>query len=107
MQHLQKTGGGGVLWLTSILLALTIGRSDVRTCQCFNALFIRSFRSLLKECFTALLHSQGSTLFLKTAGVYPALPILELTVQRQQSRITSFLFPFGQLSTVNSRLSSL
>ncbi len=96
-----------MLWLTSNLLALTIGRSDVRTCQCFNALFIRSFRSLLKECFTTLLHSQGSTLFLKTAGVYPALPILELTVRRQQSRITSFLFLFGQLSIVGCQLSPL
>src|SRR6266849_9561934 len=71
MQHLQKTGGWGSLWLTSILLTLTFGSSDVRTWQPFNALFIRSFRSSLKECFTTLLHSQGSALFLKTAGVYP------------------------------------
>src|SRR5712692_731238 len=71
MQHLQKTGGWGPLWLTSILLTSTFGRFNVRTWQRFNALFIRSFRSLLKECFTTLLHSQGSALFLKTAGVYP------------------------------------
>src|SRR5713226_3506633 len=71
MQHLQKQGGGGVLWLTSTLLTLTFGRSDVRTCQRFNALFIRSFRSLLKEHLTTLLQSQGSSLFLKTAGWYP------------------------------------
>src|SRR6266851_3979924 len=71
MQHLQKTGRRGVLWLTSILLNLTFGRSDVPTWQRFNALFIRSFRSLLKECFTTPLHSRGSALFLKTAGVYP------------------------------------
>src|SRR5216683_4474918 len=64
----QKTGGCGLLSLTSILRTLTL---DVSTWQRFNALFIRSFRSLLKECFTTLLHSQGSTLFLKTAGVYP------------------------------------
>src|SRR5260370_1133461 len=66
MQHLQKTGGAGGLWLTSNLLTLAFGRSDVRTWQRFN--FIRS---LFKECFTTLLHSQGSALFLKTAGVYP------------------------------------
>src|SRR6266849_2484839 len=71
MQHLQKTGGWGSLWLTSIYLVLSFGRSDVRTWQRINALFIRSFRSLLKECFTTLLHSRGSALFLKTAGVYP------------------------------------
>src|SRR6266849_840035 len=71
MQHLQKQGGGGVLWLTSTLLTLTFGRSDVRTCQRFNALFIRSFRSLLDEHLPTHLHSQGSSLFLKTAGWYP------------------------------------
>src|SRR5216683_2846129 len=63
----KKQGGCGRLWITSILLTLTL---DVSTWQRFNALFIRSFRSLLKECFTTLLHSQGSALFLKTAGVY-------------------------------------
>ncbi len=35
------------------------------------ALFARSFRSLHQECFTTLVQSVGSTLFLKTAGVYP------------------------------------
>src|SRR6266852_1521051 len=64
----KKEGGSKVLWLTSILLTLTL---NVSTWQRFNALFIRSFRSLLKECFTNLLHSQGSALFLRTAGVYP------------------------------------
>src|SRR5260370_24314690 len=66
MQHLQKTGGAGGLWLTSNLLTLAFGRSDDRTWQRFN--FIRP---LFKECFTTLLHSHGSTLFLETAGVYP------------------------------------
>src|SRR5216683_5754619 len=35
------------------------------------ALFARSFRSLHQECFTTLVQSVGSTLFLKTAGMYP------------------------------------
>jgi len=36
----------------------------------------RSFHSLHKECFTTLLQSIASALFLKTAGCIPTIPIL-------------------------------
>src|SRR6266446_2613086 len=78
MQHLQKTGGGARLWLTSSLLASAIRRSGVRTLRRFNALFIYSCRSLSKECLRTLLKSKGSALFLKTAGCMGLLPIPEL-----------------------------
>src|SRR6266851_7672633 len=78
MQHLQKTGGGARLWLTSSLLASAIRRSGVRTRRRFNALFIHSCRSLSKECLRTLLKSEGSALFLKTAGCMGLLPIPEL-----------------------------
>jgi hypothetical protein len=84
----------------SATVSSTFRCSDVRRS---NAFFIRSFHSLLKECFTTLLHSQGSALFLKAAGCAPTLPILELTVCRHQARITSFLFPLVQLSIEDSR----
>jgi len=44
----------------------------------FPSLLARSFRSLHQERFTTLLSSNGSTLFLKTAGCHPTIPILEL-----------------------------
>jgi hypothetical protein len=46
----------------------TLRRSDVATFPRSNALFIRSCRSLSKECLRTLLKSEGPTLFLKTAG---------------------------------------
>jgi len=88
-------------WLSPLAATLTknTGRgpristfrcSDVRARQRFNALFIRSFRSLLKECFTTLLHSQGSALFLKTAGCTPTLPFLELPTRLSSPYSSSF-----------------
>ena len=41
-------------------------------------LFGHSLHSLHQECFTTLLQSNDSTLFLKTAGCIPTIPILEL-----------------------------
>src|SRR5260370_18204241 len=78
MQHLQKTGGGARLWLTSSLLASAMRRSGIRTRRRFNALFIYSCCSLSKECLRTLLKSKGSALFLKTAGCMGLLPIPEL-----------------------------
>ena len=46
----------------------TLRRSDVASFPRSNALFIRSCRSLSKECLRTLLKSEGPTLFLKTAG---------------------------------------
>src|SRR5882762_1813187 len=40
-----------------------------RTAGC-HSLFLHSFRSWRKECFTTLSESIGSALFLKNAGVY-------------------------------------
>src|SRR5712664_2087590 len=37
--------------------------------------------SLHKECFTTLLQSSASALFLKTAGCIPTIPILELSAR--------------------------
>src|SRR5713226_10316946 len=92
MQHLQKTGGGARLCLTSSLLASAIRRSGVRTRRRFNALFIYSCRSLSKECLRTLLKSKGSALFLKTAGCMGLLPIPELaSFTSHQSRACSDL----------------
>src|SRR6267142_6504887 len=79
MQHLQKTGGWGVLLLTSSLPGspfrlpgvTTFRRGDVPTFRRSVALFCRS---LHQECFTTLLQSKGPTLFLKIAGCIPTLP---------------------------------
>src|SRR6266850_3388227 len=79
MQHLQKTGGWGVLLLTSSLPGspfrlpgvTTFRRGDVPTVRHLDALFCRS---LHQECFTTLVQSKGPTLFLKIAGCIPTLP---------------------------------
>jgi hypothetical protein len=56
------------------------------------SLLARSFHSLYKECFTTLLHSSASALFLKTAGCHPAIPILKLaSVLRASSAISTSL----------------
>src|SRR5258708_3592595 len=44
--------------------------ANCRVSLALCALFARSFHSLLQECFTTLLQSNGSALFLKTAGWY-------------------------------------
>ncbi len=64
-----RFGGSGVQ---------TFRRSGVRTRRRFNAFFIHSCRSLSKECLRTLLKSEGSALFLKTAGCMGLLPIPEL-----------------------------
>ena len=81
--------------LTSLDATLTKKRgggpcSEVRACQRCNAPFIHSFRSLRKECFTTPFDSQGSTLFLKTAGCTPTLPFLELPARLSPLYSSSF-----------------
>jgi hypothetical protein len=44
----------------------------------FPGFFAHSFHSLHQECFTTLLQSSVSTLFLKNAGCHPTIPVLEL-----------------------------
>jgi hypothetical protein len=74
-----------------------------------HPLFAHSLRSLHQERFTTLLQSNGSALFLETAGCHLTIPILEritplrapLRTQRLcVIRFLSSLFNF-QLSTVN------
>src|SRR5216683_469460 len=77
MQHLQKNGEGARV--------PRFERVNVA-----NAPFVHSFRSLRKECFTTPFDSQGSTLFLKTAGCTPTLPILELPARRSSPYSSSF-----------------
>src|SRR5260370_39561403 len=74
MQHLQKTGGGDLLWLTSPRLLSTIRRSNVRTRRRFGSHFLPSCLSLSKECLRTLLKSEASALFLKTAGCMGSFP---------------------------------
>jgi len=56
----------------------TLGRSDVATFPRSGALFIRSCRSLSKECLGKSLKSERSALFFKTAGCIAVLSIVEL-----------------------------
>src|SRR5260370_37828235 len=68
MQHLQKTGGGDLLWLTSPRLP------NVRTRRRFGSHFLHSCLSLGKECLRTLLKSEASALFLKTAWCMGSFP---------------------------------
>jgi hypothetical protein len=58
----------------------------------FATLFCSSSRSLHQECFTNLLQSTGSALFLKTAGCVPTIPILERS-PRETPAISYYLWP--------------
>src|SRR6266850_2317563 len=84
MQHLQKTGGRGVLWLTSFLLSQ---RSDVPTFQraCKRPLFsiastLFHFRYPLTPLFATLT---------KTTGCVPTISILKLNALRFTSTSVS------------------
>src|SRR5260370_21530779 len=68
MQHLQKTGGGDLLWLTSPRLP------SVLTRRRFGSHFLHSCLSLSKEYLRTLLKSEASALFLKTAGCMGSFP---------------------------------
>src|SRR6266851_3481050 len=94
--------------LTSLDATLTKKRgggpcSEVRACQRCNAPFVHSFRSLRKECFTTPFDSQGSTLFLKTAGCTPTLPFLELPTRRSPPYSTHFFSIASALLAKNTR----
>jgi hypothetical protein len=56
--------------------------------------FSLSYRSLHQECFTTLLQSASSTLFLKTAGCHPRTPILELTARRPKNCRSFFSYNY-------------
>jgi hypothetical protein len=69
-----------VLWLTRnpIRISVLSDRRESKDLSSPVSLLALSFRSLHKECFTTLLQSTASALFLKTAGCVPTIPILEL-----------------------------
>src|SRR6266481_5841432 len=80
MQHLQKTGGGGPRLAHPTRMRIlspptaeepTHGSDHVEKDASPVPLLARSFHSLHQECFTTLLQSTASPLFLKTAGVSP------------------------------------
>jgi hypothetical protein len=54
-------------------------------------LFPRSFHSLHQECFTTLLQSNGSALFLKTAGCVPPPNIQPSNLQRYNNPLSDRL----------------
>src|SRR6266404_1305919 len=74
----KNTGVGGVLWLTRnpIRISVLSDRRESKDLSSPVSLLARSFHSLHKECFTTLLQSSASALFLKTAGCVPTIPIL-------------------------------
>src|SRR6266404_4398697 len=89
MQHLQKTGGGGPHLAHPKRMPVlspptaeepTHGSDHVGKDSSPASLFCRS---LHQECFTTLLQSTASSLFLRIAGCHPTIPILE---RFQQSR---------------------
>jgi hypothetical protein len=92
----------------------TLRRSDVATFLRSDALFIRSCRSLSKECLRTPLQPIRSALFFKTAGCMPSLPNLKLLHQDVSDlSLAGLCEPAGgfpslsfQLSTFNFRLST-
>jgi len=75
-----KKQGGGVCYAHPTRMRIL---SDYRESKDSSPvpLLARSFHSLHQECFTTLLQSTASALFLKTAGCIPTIPILELSAR--------------------------
>src|SRR5260370_31704470 len=78
IQHLQT-----VTPVTPLECAFT------KTAGC-HSLFLLSFHSSRKECFTTPLHLRGSAHFLETAGCRPTLAIPELIRLRQGLQATDW-----------------
>src|SRR5882724_3409981 len=72
----KNSGGGGVMRIRQWMRIL----SDHRESKDFFPVPLFA-HSLHKECFTTLLQSTASALFLKTAGCIPTIPILELSAR--------------------------
>src|SRR6266851_6091164 len=69
-RHVTKNPSPQVLWnphLQTVTPVSPLESAFTKTAGC-HSLFLPSFRSFHKDCFTTLFLSMGSALFLKTAG---------------------------------------